>query len=59
MMGIVSVWDIASIEDPEKRAVTERSAVRIGIRWVLERSSVASIDDLINIVKEESSLLGR
>lgn len=54
MMGIVSVWDISSIEDPEKRAVAERLAIRIGTRWVLERKSVASIDDLINSVKEET-----
>ena len=53
MMGIVSVWDITSIEDPEKRAVAERAAIHIGRRWVLERKSVDSIDDLIEIVREE------
>ena len=55
MMGIVSVWDLTSIQDLEKRAVAERLAIRIGTRWVLERKSVASIDDLIGIVGEESS----
>ena len=59
MMGIVSVWDIASIEDPEKRAVVERAAIRIGSRWVLERASVLSIDDLISIVTEETATLGQ
>ena len=54
MMGIVCVWDISSIEDPQKRAVTERLAIQIGIRWVLERKSVTTINDLINIVKEET-----
>ena len=54
MMGIVSVWDISSIEDPEKRAIAERAAIRIGSRWVLERHSVTGIDDLINIVLEET-----
>ncbi len=53
MMGIVSVWDITSIEDPEKRAVAERAAIHIGRRWVLERKSVDSIDDLVEIVREE------
>ena len=55
MMGIVSVWDISSIEDPEQRAVAERLAIRIGRRWLLERKSVNSIDDLTGIVEEEAS----
>ncbi|MCM8526550.1 MAG: S-methyl-5-thioribose kinase [Lentisphaeraceae bacterium] len=54
MMGIVSVWDISSIEDPQQRSIAEGAAIRIGKRWVLERKSVTSIDDLINIVREES-----
>jgi len=55
MMGIVSVWDISSIEDPEQRAVAERLAIRIGRRWLLERKSINSIDDLTGIVEEEAS----
>ena len=55
MMGIVSVWDFTSIKDLERRAVAERLAIRIGTRWVLERKSVTSIEDLIGIVREESS----
>jgi len=54
MMGIVSVWDISSIKDPEKRAVAERLAIRIGSRWVMERNRITSIDDLIGIVREET-----
>ncbi|MGE5138324.1 MAG: hypothetical protein ACM3JD_02575, partial [Rudaea sp.] len=54
MMGIVTVWDISSITDMEKRAVAERAAIRIGSRWVMERASVNSIDDLIGIVREET-----
>ncbi len=54
MMGIVSVWDISSIEDGEKRAVAERAAIHIGKRWLLERKSISSIDDLIGIVQEET-----
>lgn len=56
MMGIVSVWDISSIEDPQQRSIAEAAAIRIGKRWVLERKSVTSIDDLINIVREESGI---
>ncbi|MEA3336281.1 MAG: S-methyl-5-thioribose kinase [Chloroflexota bacterium] len=54
MMGIVSVWDLTTIEDLEQRAVAERLAIRIGTRWVLERRSVTSIEDLIAIVQEET-----
>ena len=54
MMGIVSVWDISSIEDLKKRAVAERAAIRIGSRWILERKQFTGIDDLIGIVKEET-----
>jgi len=55
MMGIVSVWDLTSIEDPEKRAVAERLAIRIGRRWLLERKSINNIDDMIGIVREETA----
>jgi 5-methylthioribose kinase len=55
MMGIVSVWDFTSIVDMEKRAVAERLAIRIGTRWVMERDAVHSIDDLIGIVREETT----
>lgn len=54
MMGIVSVWDITSISDLEQRAVAERLAIRIGSRWVMERNSIQSVDDLIGIVREEA-----
>jgi 5-methylthioribose kinase len=54
MMGIVSVWDITSIDDPAQRAIAERIAIRIGSRWVLERNQIQSIDDLIAIVREET-----
>ena len=54
MMGIVSVWDISSIEDPQERAKAEAAAIRIGKRWVLERKTIRSIDNLIQIVTQES-----
>lgn len=53
MMGIVSVSDIQSIADLKQRAVAERYAIRIGSRWVTERRSIESIEDLIGIVNEE------
>lgn len=54
MMGIVSVWDLTSIADPEKRAVAERLAIQIGKRWLLERNAISTIDDLVGIVLEET-----
>jgi 5-methylthioribose kinase len=54
MMGIVSVWDISSIQDPAKRAVAERAAMRIGVRWLMERKSVTGSGDLVRIVQEET-----
>jgi 5-methylthioribose kinase len=53
MMGVVSVWDISSIADLEKRAIAERAAIKIGIRWILQRQSINAVDDLIAIVQEE------
>lgn len=55
MMGIVSVWDLTSIADLQQRAVAEKLAIRIGSRWVLERKSMTSIEDLVGIVTEETS----
>ncbi len=55
MMGIVSVSDIQSIADLKQRAVAERCAIRIGSRWVTERRSINSIEDLIGIVTDEIS----
>jgi len=54
MMGIVSVWDITSIQDLHQRAVAERLAIKIGSRWVTERHQVNGIEDLIGIVQEET-----
>lgn len=54
MMGIVSVWDITSIQDLKQRASAERYAIRIGSRWIIERKSFTTIDDLIGIVQEET-----
>lgn len=53
MLGVVSVWDISSIDDPAKRAIAERKAIQIGSRWLLAREQVTSIDDLLVIVREE------
>jgi 5-methylthioribose kinase len=53
MMGIVNVWDIESISDPRVRAVAEKTAIRIGVRWLVDRARVTSIEDLLRVVKEE------
>jgi 5-methylthioribose kinase len=52
MMGIVSVWDISSITDPVKRAGPERAAIRIGVRWAVDRKRYTTIDDLLTVVRE-------
>ena len=54
MMGIVSIWDITSIEDLKKRAFCERPAIKIGSRWVLERKNINNVQDFIGIVKAET-----
>lgn len=55
MMGIVSVWDVTSIADMEKRASVERLAIKIGKRWVLEHNQINSIEDLLGIVLDETA----
>jgi 5-methylthioribose kinase len=54
MLGIVSVWDITSIGDYEKRALPERRAMRIGTRLLLEREHITTIEELVGIVREET-----
>lgn len=54
MMGIVSVWDISSIQDNRQRAVAERLVIRVSSRWITERRSFHSIEDLIGVVQEEA-----
>ena len=53
MMGIVNVWDIESIADPRRRAVAEKAAIRIGVRWLVDRARVTSVEDLVTVVREE------
>ena len=55
MMGIVSVWDITSIHDNKLRAIAERFIIRVSSRWIMERATFESIDDLLGIVHEEAS----
>ncbi|MEP7286982.1 MAG: S-methyl-5-thioribose kinase [Chloroflexota bacterium] len=57
MMGIVTVWDIGSIEDVKQRAIAERLAIHIGSRWILERGSITTIEDLIGIVVEATKTI--
>ncbi|MEM7536661.1 MAG: hypothetical protein AAF639_31045 [Chloroflexota bacterium] len=58
MLGVVTVWDISSIEDTERRAIAERAAIQIGTRWILEHGQYTSIDDLLAVVREETAGLG-
>jgi 5-methylthioribose kinase len=55
MMGIVSVWDISSIQDNKLRAIAERFVIRVSSRWILERRSFNSLEDMIGIVQEEAT----
>jgi 5-methylthioribose kinase len=57
MMGIVNVWDIESIPSMETRAEAERAAIRVGVRWLLDRRRFTSVEDLVRIVKEEISAM--
>lgn len=57
MMGVVSVWDISSIHDNQLRAVAERFVIRVSSRWIIERGSFNSIDDLVGIMEEEANSL--
>ncbi len=54
MMGIVSVWDISSIEDQKLRAIAERFVIRVSSRWILEREAFRHIDDLVHVIREEA-----
>jgi len=56
MMGIVTVWDISSIADLKQRAVSERFVIRVSSRWIQERASFDSIDDLLGIMREEAAI---
>lgn len=57
MFGIVSVWDISSIDDDAERAPVERLIVNLGRRWIMEKDKVSSIDQLIEMTKEEAEKL--
>jgi len=34
-------------------AVAEKAVLRIGVRWLMDRSRVTSVEDLIRVVKED------
>jgi len=50
ILGIAHVEDIESIADPEQRAIVERMALKIGSRWVTERATFNSVEDLIGVI---------
>ncbi len=51
VLGLAHVLDLDSIPDPATRARAESLALAIGQSWVRERESLASIDDLITLVR--------
>lgn len=55
MMGIVTVWDVGSIEDMNARAAVERIIIRVSTRWILEHGTFTSVEDALRIVAEESA----
>jgi 5-methylthioribose kinase len=57
-MGIVSVWELASIPDLEARAAAERLVMRVSTRWILERGSFSGVDDLLGVLEEEAGVKG-
>ena len=54
MMGLVTVSDIGSIEDPEARAAAERVIIRVSTRWILEHRQFSSVEDALRILTEEA-----
>lgn len=59
MMGIVTVWDISSITDLRQRAVSERFVIRVSSRWIQERASFNSIEDMLGIMREEAAVAAK
>jgi len=53
MMGLVTVWDVGSIENAEARASVERRIIRVSTRWILEHETFISVEDALRIVTEE------
>ena len=51
-IGMAHVDDFIDISDQAKRAASERVAVEMGQRCLLERGNLTSIDDLINLVPQ-------
>jgi len=59
ILGIAHVEDIEGIVDPQQRAIAERLALQIGARWVTERASFNSVEDLINIIVSVAGKKGK
>jgi 5-methylthioribose kinase len=56
ILGIAHLAEFECITDPVRRAKPERMALHIGARWVQERETFRSVDDLIGVLLEETSL---
>lgn len=49
-IGLAHVADLESIEDEGKRAESERLALQIGERLILQRSVVSDVEQLVNMI---------
>lgn len=52
IIGLASVKDITSIEDPDKRLEAEKICLLSGKKFILERETIKSGKDYVNIIQE-------
>lgn len=51
VVGLAHVWDIDSIQDPEKRAHSERFALAIGEKLIVSRKDITDIVEALLLVR--------
>lgn len=54
LMGIVSVTDLETIEDPDARAAVERTVHAVARRWLIERASIDDIEGFLSRMTGEA-----
>ncbi|MEM7128237.1 MAG: S-methyl-5-thioribose kinase [Chloroflexota bacterium] len=52
-IGLAHVDDFIDISDQSKRAASERIALEVGQRWLLERANINSIGDLLAMIPRQ------
>lgn len=50
-IGLAHVDDFVEIEDQEARAASERIALAVADKWLLQRNTITSIDELLTMVE--------